>query len=43
MEISHIIGYDVLDLIYKGITYELNKYYKYSNKKINIDYKNYKG
>ncbi|ACN82798.1 putative ABC transporter substrate binding protein [Brachyspira hyodysenteriae WA1] len=31
--ISQMIEHDALDLIYKGITDELNKYYKDSNKK----------
>ncbi|KLI61561.1 ABC transporter substrate-binding protein [Brachyspira hyodysenteriae] len=41
--ISQMIEHDALDLIYKGITDELNKYYKDSNKKINIDYQNAQG
>ncbi|WP_300369821.1 ABC transporter substrate-binding protein [Brachyspira sp.] len=41
--ISQIIEHDALDLIYKGIEDELNKYYKNSNKKIVIDYQNAQG
>ncbi len=41
--ISQMIEHDALDLIYKGITDELNKYYKESNKKIKIDYQNAQG
>ncbi|MEI0489274.1 ABC transporter substrate-binding protein [Brachyspira pulli] len=41
--ISQMIEHDALDLIYKGIVDELNKYYKSSNKKIVIDYQNAQG
>lgn len=41
--ISQMIEHDALDLIYKGIADELNKYYKSSNKKIVIDYQNAQG
>ncbi|WP_304333466.1 ABC transporter substrate-binding protein [Brachyspira innocens] len=41
--ISQMIEHDALDLIYKGIEDELNKYYNNSNKKIAIDYKNAQG
>ena len=38
--ISQMIEHDALDLIYKGIVDELNKYYKSSNKNIVIDFQN---
>lgn len=41
--ISQMIEHDALDLIYKGIVDELNKYYKNTNKKIVIDYQNAQG